>query len=674
MLQYFDTLQDTSGNALVGATVTVTTYPAGAAASIYSTNGTASPLTGGIATSDSTGQVSFFIEDGSYILTYKNAGTTYKTRSPVQMTDPMNFVAATDTGSAANTYVVSNSAYPLSLYTGLKFEFLAAHTNTGASTLNLNSTGAQAVNQPGGSALVAGMIQSSGLVRVEWDGTQWELIGSQSQPFYAQTVAEAAVSITPSNTAYPTLNILRYGGDNTGTTDNVTAFNSLISVMKELGGAQATLPPGTYNLASTVAANLAPSSGTSVTSNGLAFSGYGVVIKYTGSAFAFDFSATNLSAYYYQPTMSWYGVNIELTSSAQGGWRQSDIGAARYYDCFVFNGTNGAGFTQRNQYNYSENNHYVGCGVVTCLTGIAFVFTTGAAASMARTTVHDFFGAGITDYWFDIGGGCSVYNSRFSHICGNFGSAALFGIGTSTSNAADMTGTVIDGIDTEDNGNPNSFYQSIIRLRDYPQTSGVARRPILYNVGAYATNGGVLPVWAYGTSLGSGTSISGPELSPTNETQGFTVQGPIASTWGQSTVYEANYNAAATRNVASTNSVLQSGIALTGYASPPSGRCLFERTGNLVIMSVYDSLIATSNSTAMTLTGIPSEFIPSGGRNAPCFVEDNGNNIIPALAAINNSGVITFYVATAFATYSATGFTASGSKGLNGNTTITWNL
>lgn len=235
MLQYFETLQDESGNALAGATVTVTNYPSGTAASIYSTNGTASPIAGGIATADVTGQVAFFVPNGAYTLVYAVAGTPYKTKTPVQMFDPLGFVAGTDTGSA-NVYVVTSSAYPVSLYVGLQLEFLATHANTGASTLNLNATGNQPINQPGGSALIAGMIQANGLTRLEWDGAEWQLIASQSQPFFAASSAENTAGVTPTSYAYQPGDLRRYGATDVsagGSTDSTAAITTALSIVQQ---------------------------------------------------------------------------------------------------------------------------------------------------------------------------------------------------------------------------------------------------------------------------------------------------------------------------------------------------------------------------------------------------------------------------------------------------------
>lgn len=242
MLQFFDTLTDDSGNALLGATVAVTAFPAGGAVSIYSSNGTAAPIANSTVIADITGQISFYAPDGAYILTYSYKGTQYKIRSPVQILDPISFVQVGDVG-AVNAYVLTSQLLPAQLYAGLKVEMKAANTNTGAATLVLNGSAANPIRQPGGTALAAGMIQQNGLVRFEWDGTQWQLIGSQSQPFYGQTAAEQALLIIPTNTSYPPYTIFRYysgSGDATSalqTACNAAAQAGYNTVTPGIGGA-----------------------------------------------------------------------------------------------------------------------------------------------------------------------------------------------------------------------------------------------------------------------------------------------------------------------------------------------------------------------------------------------------------------------------------------------------
>lgn len=248
MLQYFDTLTDDSGNSLLGATLAVTNYPSGSAATIYSTNGTANPIANATVSADITGQVNFFLPDGVYIFTYAYKGTQYKVRSPVQIIDPAGFVAISDSGGSANVYQLTSQLLPAQLYSGMKVEMLAAHTNTGASTLVVNGSAATPIRQPGGSVLAAGMVQANGLVRLEYDGTQFQLIGSQSQPFFGQTAAEQALSIVPTNFSAQEGWVTRYGADPSGATDSTTACQTACNVITQKGGGTVWFPAGTYLL------------------------------------------------------------------------------------------------------------------------------------------------------------------------------------------------------------------------------------------------------------------------------------------------------------------------------------------------------------------------------------------------------------------------------------------
>ena len=284
MLQYFDTLTDDSGNSLLGATVAVGTYPANAPAAIYQTNGTTQPIANSTVSADITGQVSFYAPDGAYILTYTYKGTQYKVRSPVQLLDPISFTAIADAG-AVNAYVVTDARLPAQLYTGLKVEIKISNTNTGASTLVLNGSVATSVVQPGGAALAAGMLQATGLVRLEYDGAKWQLIGSQPQPFYGISLSENALGIPPVNTSYPEGYLLRYlAAFVSGVTDCTAALNNATKVCA-YGKAALILPPGVILISATW--DCTSNGGTTSTNGGLTVLGAGKVmtlIKYVAGA------------------------------------------------------------------------------------------------------------------------------------------------------------------------------------------------------------------------------------------------------------------------------------------------------------------------------------------------------------------------------------------------------
>ena len=89
------------------------------------------------------------------------------------------YVYGADSGTA-NTYAVTLSPAP-SLVAGSTVTVKIAHTNTGASTLNVNSGGAVAIQKNGGLALVGGELQAGGIYEFVYDGTQFQMKGFASQ-------------------------------------------------------------------------------------------------------------------------------------------------------------------------------------------------------------------------------------------------------------------------------------------------------------------------------------------------------------------------------------------------------------------------------------------------------------------------------------------------------------
>lgn len=89
--------------------------------------------------------------------------------------------AGSDTGSA-NAYVTTIDNYPGTLVAGMCVSFSPANKNTGASTLNHNGTGAKAITDSNGVALIGGELQASSQVRVRYDGTNWRLQNTPLPP------------------------------------------------------------------------------------------------------------------------------------------------------------------------------------------------------------------------------------------------------------------------------------------------------------------------------------------------------------------------------------------------------------------------------------------------------------------------------------------------------------
>lgn len=212
MRQYIDTCQDTSGNALPGATCTVQNYPSGSLANIYSDNGLSLiPLS--VVTADVTGQFSFFAADGDYILVLADNGTTYKTQSPVSLFDGAAQVTFADVGGAANIYGTTSTALEKALRAGLRASIQIANSNTGASTYAYNTLAAKPITYAGGAAINSGTLLVNGIYQLEYDGANWQIRNNSNSSSlnYPPTAVEAAIAGITINQSINYFDYRRYG-------------------------------------------------------------------------------------------------------------------------------------------------------------------------------------------------------------------------------------------------------------------------------------------------------------------------------------------------------------------------------------------------------------------------------------------------------------------------------
>jgi hypothetical protein len=110
--------------------------------------------------------------------------------------------------------------------TGNLFSFVAANTNTGATTINLNSLGAKSITKSGTTALVAGDIVSGQVYLIEYDGTRFQLLNpsasSVSSISFGSTGLTPTTATTGAVTVAGTLAAANGGTGTTGTTANLT--------------------------------------------------------------------------------------------------------------------------------------------------------------------------------------------------------------------------------------------------------------------------------------------------------------------------------------------------------------------------------------------------------------------------------------------------------------------
>jgi len=90
---------------------------------------------------------------------------------------------AADTG-IADAYVITLAPAPTGYTAGMEVLFKATNVNTGAATINVNGLGLKTITRLDGSALLAGDIPAAGVVKIVYNGTNFQ-IADNGSPSYA---------------------------------------------------------------------------------------------------------------------------------------------------------------------------------------------------------------------------------------------------------------------------------------------------------------------------------------------------------------------------------------------------------------------------------------------------------------------------------------------------------
>jgi hypothetical protein len=156
---------------------------------------------------------------GTYKITGLGAGTSATDAAQYGQLQAGATTIATVTGT--DTLAGTLTPAPTAYATGNLFSFVAANTNTGASTININSLGAKSITKSGTSALVAGDMVSGRVYLIEYDGTRFQLINPSSAG--VSTISFGSTGLTPSTatsgavTVAGTLAIANGGTNSTAT-------------------------------------------------------------------------------------------------------------------------------------------------------------------------------------------------------------------------------------------------------------------------------------------------------------------------------------------------------------------------------------------------------------------------------------------------------------------------
>lgn len=107
---------------------------------------------------------------------------------------------------------------------------------------------------------------------------------------------------------------------------------------------------------------------------------------------------------------------------------------------------------------------------------------------------------------------------------------------------------------------------------------------------------------------------------------------------------------------------------LTGMTTATTGTVLYRRVGALCYLYASSAITGTSNTTALTMTGLPAAAQSSHSHDASCSLTDNGNLLMACQASVFGA-TVTFQLGKTngvanYLQYLSTNFTNSGVKGI----------
>jgi hypothetical protein len=153
--------------------------------------------------------------------------------------DGSGYAILTVTGAAGTNTITGSSSPAPTLAAGQKYLLVPAGTNTGATTLNLNSVGAKNIFA-GNSALVGGELHANIPVLLEYDGTQFQVLGPVfRQPTRQTFTSGTGTYTTPTGATRLFVRLVGGGGGGAAakTNNGVVGGNTTFSTLTGNGGA-----------------------------------------------------------------------------------------------------------------------------------------------------------------------------------------------------------------------------------------------------------------------------------------------------------------------------------------------------------------------------------------------------------------------------------------------------
>jgi hypothetical protein len=184
----------------------------------------ASALTGSIAADGQTTPTANLLM-GTYAHTNvgnATARTMYASAGQVQDSTLTYLTSVAGTNAITASAPIVMTAYAA----GQTFQFIASASNTGATTININSIGLKSITRDGTTALVAGDIVSGGAYQLIYDGTQFQLTNSSNASVQVTSFSAGTTGLTPSTATTGAITLGGTLGVANGGTGTTTAFTA----------------------------------------------------------------------------------------------------------------------------------------------------------------------------------------------------------------------------------------------------------------------------------------------------------------------------------------------------------------------------------------------------------------------------------------------------------------
>lgn len=168
---------------------------------------------------------------------------------------------------------------------------------------------------------------------------------------YAQTAAELAAGVTPTNYGYPPGNVFRYGAKGDGVTDDTAAIQAAITALASTGGT-CWFPPGTYKITSQVTVSRLGCFAD------LHIIGYGAVITTTNAISALKVYTGQTP---YQTVIEGLAVNHRGNATATAGFELVNTTHVTLRNCVVEAHGVGASYGAVFAHNFTPSDPNTGC-------------------------------------------------------------------------------------------------------------------------------------------------------------------------------------------------------------------------------------------------------------------------------------------------------------------------